>query len=132
MSSANDFDRMILDFMNDDPCTAYYQKSFAGSYDPATGELAVTLVEIPVQVILVDLTRNNNGLSSKFGTTILVGDKDCYMRPPEKADPLATPLVIDTTADRLRVGSIVYKVYDMKSADPTGSAPLLYNLMLRR
>lgn len=132
MSSANDFDRMILDFMNDDPCTAYYQKSNAGAYDPSTGELATTLVEIPVQIILVDMTRNNNGLSSKFGTEILAGDKECFMRPPEKADPLMIPLVIDTTADRLRVGSIMYKVQDMKEANPTGAAPILYNLMLRR
>jgi hypothetical protein len=132
MSSASDFDRMILDFFRDDPATAYYQKSSLGTYDPATGEVASTLIEVPVQIILLDLTRNSNGLSSKFGTEILSGDKECYILPPEKADPLALPLVIDTTADRIRIGSIVYKVFRMQEANPTGASPLLYNLMLRR
>ena len=100
MSSASDFDRMILEFMRDDPMTCHYQKSSAGTYDPSTGELAVTLVEVPCSGILLDMTSNSNGLSSKFGTEILAGDKELYLLPPEKVDPLATPLVIDTTADR--------------------------------
>lgn len=132
MSAANDFSRMILDFMRDDPLTAYYIKATTGAYDPSTGEVAVTTVEIPVQAILLDLIRTNNGLSSKFGTEILAGDKEVYVLPPEKADPLAIPLVVDTTSDRIRIGNTTYKIEVMKEANPSASAPLLYDLLIRR
>lgn len=132
MSASSDFDRAILEFFNDDPLTATYLKFTVGVYDPSTGEASVTNVEIPVKCILLDMTRTNNGLSSKFGTLVSEGDKECYILPVEKADPLAIPLVIDTTSDRLKIGSITYNVAAMKEANPTGSAPLLYNLMLKR
>ena len=121
-----------MDFFLDDPLTAYYLKSTVGAYDPSTGEASVTDVQIPVKCILLDMTRTNNGLSSKFGSLVSEGDKECYILPPNKIDPTALPLIIDTTSDRLRIGSITYKIAAMKEANPTGCAPFLFNLMLRR
>lgn len=118
--------------MRDDPAIGYYQKSIQGSYDPSTGDYSTSLVEIPCSIILEDLTRNSNGLSYDFGTDIIAGDKNCYLLPPEKADPTVMSLVIDTVADRIRVGAQIYRIENMKSADPTGANPLLYQLMLRR
>ena len=132
MSAANEFQSMILQFMQDDPTTVYYTKYTQGVYDPTTSLFTTTAVEIPCSAIFQDLTRNNNGLSQVYGKEILEGDKDMYLYPPERANPSATPLTIDTTSDRVRVGNILYKVAVVKSADPTGNAPLLYNMMLRR
>ena len=132
MSAESDFLPMILDFFRDDPATGYYTKYQQGSYDPATINYTTTAVEIPCKILLLDLTRNSNGLSSVFGTEILAGDKECWLLPPEKADTTAIPLTIDTTADRLRVGSITYKIETMKEANPTGSNVIVYQLMLRR
>lgn len=133
MSAESDFMvDCIMAFLNDDPAIGYYQKSIQGSYDPSTGDYSASIVEIPCSIILEDLTRNSNGLSYDFGTDIVAGDKNCYLLPPEKADPTAIPLVIDTVADRIRVGTQIYRIINMKSADPTGANPLLYQLMLRR
>lgn len=131
-STEDDFMRMLFDMFSDDPATGYYQKFSTGSYDPNTGENIQTMTEIPVQIILQDLTRNSNGLSYDFGTDIVAGDKNCYVLPPNKVDSSQPQLMIDTVADRLRVGTLVYRVENMKSTDPTGSNPILYQLMLRR
>ena len=132
MSAESEFLPMIMAFMRDDPTTAYYIKYTQGSYDPTTSEYTTVEVETPCQCLILDLTRNNNGLSSVYGKEILAGDKDCYMLPPEKADVNAMPLVIDTVSDRIRIANTTYKVCDMKVSDPTGTNPLLYQLMLRR
>jgi len=132
MSAADDFDRMILDFMRDDPLTATYIQYGTPVYDTTTGESTTPETLTSVQCIILDFDRMSNGLSSKFGTEILQGDKDFYMYPTNKADPLATPIVPNPTSDRITVGGITYKIVNMKEANPQASAPLLYNLMLRR
>ena len=132
MSAASDFDRMILDFMNDDSLTATYHQYTQGAYDTTTSEYTTVQVDTPVRGILLDFDRVSNGLSSKFGTLILQGDKEFYMLPTQKADPLATPIVPNTTSDRITVANITYKIEVSKSADPTGAAPLLYNFKLQR
>ena len=131
MSSTSDFDRMCLDFINDDPMTATYLQ-YIEDYDYATSENIVIEVRTSVSGILLDFDRTSNGLSSKFGEMVLAGDKDFYMLPTQKRDPLATPIVPNTTSDKIIVAGITYKIHVMKSADPTGAAPLLYNFMLRR
>ena len=132
MSTEEDFIRSILDFMQDDPLTVYYTKYTQGSYDPSTSEYTSTVVEIPCSAIILDLTRNSNGLSSVYGKSILAGDKDMYLFPPNKLDANVSPLTIDTTVDRVRVGSILYKVEDMKELNPQGDNTILYQFFLRR
>lgn len=131
MSAASDFDAMIMDFMRDDPMTATYLQ-YIEDYDYATSENILIEVRTPVSGILLDFDRTNNGLSSKFGELVISGDKDFYMLPTQKRDPLATPIVPNTTSDKIIVAGITYKIHMMKAADPTGAAPLLYNFMLRR
>jgi hypothetical protein len=131
MSAASDFDRMILEFINDDPMTATYLR-YIEEYDYATSENVLVEIATPVSGILLDFDRTSNGLSSKFGEMVLAGDKDFYMLPTQKRDPLATPIVPNTTSDKISVAGITYKCHVVKSSDPTGSSPLLYNFMLRR
>lgn len=131
MSAASDFDSMIMDFMRDDPMTATYLQ-YIEDYDYATSENTVVEITTPVSGILLDFDRSNNGLSSKFGEMVLAGDKNFYMLPTQKRDPLATPIIPNTTSDKIIVAGITYKIHVMKEANPTGAAPLLYNFMLRR
>lgn len=131
MSAASDFDRMILDFMADDPMTATYLQ-YIEDYDYATSENVLVEVATPVSCILLDFERTNNGLSSKFGQLVIAGDKELYMLPTQKRDLVATPIIPNTTSDKIIVAGITYKIHVSKSADPTGAAPLLYNFMLRR
>ena len=132
MSYVTDFLPMILDFMNDDPCFGVYHQATNPVYDPSTSTNNYTNVDISVQVILQDLTRNSNGLSSVFGTEILAGDKECMMLPPEYFSLSPSSLTVNTTSDTMTVAGILYKVVNMKSADPTGASSILYQLMLRR
>lgn len=131
MSAASDFDQMLLLFMADDPMTATYLQ-YIEDYDYATSENVLVEVATPVSCILLDFERTNNGLSSKFGQLVIAGDKELYMLPTQKRDPLATPIVPNTTSDKIIVAGITYKIQMMKESNPTGAAPLLYNFMLRR
>lgn len=133
MSDFSDFDRAILEFFVDFGFEATYIKQLGdGVYDPATGENVITTVEIPVEAILLDLTLQSNGLSTKFGTLVQAGDKELYIRPPEKTDPLRLPLVINPANDRVRANGVEYKIHSMKELNTTSTESLLYNLYIRR
>jgi hypothetical protein len=132
MSAAADFDRMILDFMNDDRLFGTYIQFSDPVYDTTTGENSSIKTETPVQLILLDFDRIINGQSSKYGTDILQGDKDCYMLPTNKANPAAPLIIPNPTRDLINVAGTTYKIVIMKEANPEASAPLLYNMMLRR
>lgn len=132
MSAEQDFLRSILDFFSDDPAEGTYHQYTEGDYDTSTSEYAIVKVDTPVKIILLDFDRISNGLSSKFGTEVLAGDKELYLLPTQKADPLAIPINPNPTSDRITVAGTTYKIVVVKSADPTGSNPLLYNMMLRR
>lgn len=131
MSASDDFDRMILEFMQDDPQTATYHQYLSGVYNPATSEYTTTQVDTQVQCIVQDFDRLNAGFSSKFNTLIEAGDREMYMRPTEKVNHLATPIVPNPTKDRVTVNGITYKIEIVKVADP-GNVPLVYNFLLRR
>ena len=132
MSTESDFMGMIMEFMNDDPVILQYVKSQAPVYDVTTSTNTTTKVSYPTNGILLDFTHTNNGLSSKFGTEIVAGDKELYMLPPNKYDPMQLPIVIDTTQDQVVIGNLTYKCMVMKEVNPTGSNPILYNFLLRR
>lgn len=129
MSAESDFGRMIQLFMEDDPLVATYHQYSQGSYNPATSEYETAQVDTLVQAILLDLTGNSNGSSSKFGTSISEGDMELYFKPFSDS-PLVQP--VDTTSDKVTVGGVIYKVAVMKSVNPMGNSPMLYNLMLKR
>ncbi len=101
-------------------------------FNPSTGSNSSTEVETEVSGIVLDLTMQSNGLVSKFGTTIVAGDKEFLMLPPEKADPLADALTINTVSDRVVIAGVSYAIIAMREANPTGAAPLLFDLHIRR
>ncbi len=125
------FDRMLSQFFKDDSITATYIKETVGDYDPTTGTSPSTVVETQVSVIVLDMLQNSNGLSSKFGTEILEGDKEAYILPPEKKNPSATPLVLSPNIDKLKVGNKYYKIFKVKEGNHGGSVTVAYNVMLR-
>lgn len=128
----DDFDRLVMDFMRDYPMTATYVQQTDGAYDPATGTVTSTTDEIEVEAILLDLTLSSNGLSTRHGTAVVAGDKQLIVRPPNKTDPDAAPLVINTATDRVIVAGHTYKVVTFKEINPTGPDPIAFDLYLRR
>lgn len=132
MSAYDSANQAILDFMNDDPLIVQYQQFKSGSYDPTTSVNTSTIVSTNCKALILDLTRNVNGLSTKYGQMILEGDKDCYIYPPALLNSLQPQFVIDTAVDKVLIGTILYRVVNMKELNPSGSSALLYNIMLRR
>lgn len=128
----NDFDVTVLEFIRESGGPASLLKQATGDYNPATGTVATLGDEIPVEGILMDLTLQSNGLSTKYGTLVEAGDKEFWMRPPHKTDPLLDVVQIIPASDRLRIGSIVYKIVTLKELNPTGDDPILISLYLRR
>lgn len=132
MTTASDFDRMVLEFMRDDPLTAYYQKITSGDYNPVTSSVGVVTTEIPVSAILLDLTLRSNGLTKEANSLIQAGDKLLFVRPPNKADPDADFLVVDPTSDRIRIGSTVYTIVTFKEVNPSAQNQILIELYIRQ
>ncbi len=132
MSIISDFDDVVVEFMRDYPMLATYVQQTDGVYDPATGSMSSTTTQTVVDAILLDLTLSSNGLSTRHGTTVIAGDKQLVVRPPNKKDPLAPALVINTATDRVIVHGITYKVVTFKEINPTGDNPILFDLYLRR
>lgn len=131
MSTA-DFDFVVAEFMRDYGTTGQFIRTVTGQYDPNTGTTPTTVTEIDVEVILMDLTLQSNGYSVKYGTLVQAGDKDIYMRPPNKVVPYMMPLEINPATDSVRVNGIVYKIVTMKEVNTTGTNAIVYSLYARR
>jgi len=128
----DDFDNTVLEFIRDYGFTATYVSTVDGEYDPATGSSPRTVTPTPVEAILMDLTLNSNGLSTRFGTLVVSGDKQLLVRPPNKTNPTTPVLAINTATDRVKVKGVEYKIVTFKEVNPTGSDPILYDLYIRR
>lgn len=128
----SDFDLTVLEFIRESGCSATLIKEATGAYNPATGTVASDTDEIAVEAILMDLTLQSNGLSTKYGTLVEAGDKELYMRPPHKTNPLLGEIEIKPASDRIRVGAVTYKIVTFKELNPSASDPALYTLYLRR
>jgi len=125
-------DRVVLDFINDDPLTAYYTRQIPGTFNATTGEYTISSVEIPVRGIQLDMVLTRNGQSTEDNKMIRQGDKQFFMQPPEKTDPLAIPLVINEASDTIRIGTKTYNIVTCKEVNPSGSNVILYEIYLRK
>lgn len=132
MSVAADFDRMVAEFMADDPLTVVYIKQTTGDYDTTTREALVTTYEISVQAILLDLTLRTNGLSTEQNSLIQAGDKLLFVRPPEKTNPLASSILVNPSSDRIRIGNTTYKIVTFKESNPSAANQILIELYIRK
>jgi hypothetical protein len=132
MTAFADFDGAIGEFFDDFGFEATLLKINSVTHNTTTRGSTPVVVEIPVEAILMDLTLQSNGLSVKFGTLVQAGDKELYVRPPNKVDPVLLPLTITPQKDRVRVNGVEYSVVTMKEVNTTGSEALLYDLYIRR
>lgn len=132
-----DFDSTVLEFMREYPLVVEYKK-YTSVYNPSTGGVdAATVVTTEVNALLLDLTLNSNGLSTRFGTMVVAGDKQLFIQPPQKAssnfgNPTPEELTVDPATDRVVVNGQEYKIVTFKEINPTGTNPILYDLYIRR
>lgn len=124
-----DFDTSLVGLFSDFGVTsanAVLVQASQSDYDPSVGSVVATTAEIPVRALLVDLTLQSNGLSLKYGTQIIAGDKEAYVLPNSD-----TPFTINPN-DKLRIAGIEYKVVTLKEFNTTGLNPIAFSLYLRR
>lgn len=131
MADFTDFDNALSEFFEEFGFEATYLKH-EDSYSSTTLKSTQTVIEIPIEAILLDLTLQSNGLSTKFGTLVLAGDKELYVRPTNKSDPIRPSLTIDPSKDRVKVNGVEYKIVTMKEINPTATEPLVFDLYIRR
>lgn len=126
-----DFDSAIMSFFSEFGFTATYLSASEGTYNPATGENTVAVTEIPVEAIQLDLPLVRNGMSTSTGTLIQDGDKQLFVRPPNKSDENSDALVVNPAADRVRIGATEWRIVTAKETNPTGSNQILIELYIR-
>lgn len=132
MKPVDDFDYAVLEFMQDFGTTMQYTKIVAGEYDVETGVVSSTEEVTDVEGIILDLTLQSNGYSTKYGTMVQAGDKEIFVRPPKKADSSADNLVVDPATDFIVVGDVEWKVVTFKEVNPVGDDnPILFSFYVR-
>lgn len=128
--SLADFDLVALDMISEFGASATYVQSSQMEYSPSTGALVGGETKVQTKAVLLDLTLQSNGLSLKYGTEIVAGDKEAYVLPPSK---LGGPnITITPGSDKLIFGGVTYSVVTFKEINPSGNSPVVYFLYLRR
>ena len=131
MTTLAEFDAVVLEVISEVGAIMTYTKLSQGVYDPATGSVDVSSNPIPVKAMLLDLTLQSNGLSTKYGTDIQTGDKEAYFIPPMKFG--GPSITVDPVNDKFTApDGTVYTIVTFKEINPSGSNPILYSLYLRR
>jgi hypothetical protein len=124
--SLPDLEEAAIELVTEFGGAGTYTSFTNGTYNTSTAKGSDTLVTQPVTAVLLDLTLQSNGMSLKYGTTIIAGDKEAYMLPP------ANLVKITPGRDYLTFGGVRYTVVTFKEINPTGNLPYVYFLYLRR
>lgn len=124
--STSEFNDVVSEFFDVQgwSCSATLIKR-TSVYDPNTSENVVTEKHYTMKAIPFDYLNKFQGVSTQTDTLIKTGDKQVYLKP--------TPLVvsIDPSADRLQIGSVIYKIVTVKEVNPTLTNPIYYELFVR-
>ncbi len=127
-----DFDSAIMSFFSEFGFSATYLQASTATYNPATGENVVTVTEIPVEAIQLDLPLTRNGASTATGTLIQDGDKQLFIRPPKKTNIGYPVLAVNPAADRVRIGLTEWRIVTAKELNPSTQDSILIELYIRR
>lgn len=132
MSIMTEFDPMVMEFFSEYGVAGQYVKTSV-TFDANTGEASDTSTSQDVQCIVLDLDLQSNGLGVKPGTTIEAGDKQIFIRPPNKVDSGVSNFSVDPATDKIVVGSDEYHIITFKQANPTmGADPTLFIFYVRK
>jgi len=133
MTALSDFDGAVSEFMQEFGFTAtYLQPDGTSAYDPSTGTNTVNYLSIPVKAIQMDLNLRSNGLTVAPNTLIQSGDKQLYIRPPNKSDTEAVALVVNPAADKVEINGVLWRILTFKEITPDATDQILIELYIRR
>jgi hypothetical protein len=127
------FDRVVANMVNKFGTTAYVSVAVSEVYDPLTSENVVTYQDYPVNAMLFDYVRKNEGEGEAQNTLIRTGDKQVYIQPPQKTDiGLALPH-LSANRDFFKINDKIYKIVTVKQLNPSQQQVncILYELYIR-
>lgn len=96
------------------------------------GEVIRTSEDIPVKAAMFDYANSGAGDKANFGTTILEGDKQCFMLPVSLTNPQSTNPDFKANRDCIVIAGVEWKVLTIKEINPTGVHTSVYDLHLRK
>lgn len=104
---------------------ATYTQVVEGTYNTDTGTSTTSVVNKTVTAVVLDLTLQSNGYSTKYGTLVQQGDKEAYVIPPQGG------IVVNPATDTFTMNSKTWKVVTFKQINPNMNERMVYFLYLR-
>jgi hypothetical protein len=124
--STSDFNSVVSEFFDaQDWSTKCYLIKYTDSYDETTSENTQVEKKYETKAMIFDYIKKNEGLSTESQTLIKTGDKQVFLKPSRFFSE------IDSSKDRLQVGSKIYKIITVKDFNPNLSNCLYYELYVR-
>lgn len=124
--STSDFHSVVREFFRDQGwSTAAVLIKTTSVYDDATSENITTERRYTVRAMPFDYIRKEQGDGTLGQTLVRSGDKQIFLAPSQYVKE------IDPSADKIQLGTKVYKIVTVKTVDPTLSDVLYYELFVR-
>ena len=131
MSRFSDFDQVVVGMMEDFGVVSQLLIQGDGVFDPVTGSYTDATTSYDVNTIYMDFTLARFGQQTAEGTLIQIGDKQCFMQPLNKSDPLQAMPTVQANRDRISVGGRVYKIANLKVINPAMNDAIVYEMHLK-
>jgi hypothetical protein len=129
----NQLDRTVATMMSRFGTSGFITVSVSEEYDPATSENVVTYQDYPVNIMVFDYVRKNEGEGTQNNTLVQTGDKQVYVQPPQKTEVGIALPHLNANRDFLKIGDKTYKIVTVKQLNPSLAQEncILYELYIR-
>lgn len=131
MGRFSDFDQVVVGMMEDFGVVSQLLIQGDGVFNPTTQEYVANITSYDVITIFMDFTLARFGTQTAEGTLIQTGDKQCYMQPLNKRNPLLAMPTVQPNKDQISVGGRVYKIANLKMINPTMTDAIVYEMHLK-
>jgi hypothetical protein len=98
------------------------------------GETVQTHTDYPVNVALFSYPQSNSGDKASFGTSILAGDKQCFIQPINKSgtcEELEQP-EIKANRDVIILNNVEWKIFALKEINSSVNNTIVFEAHLRK
>lgn len=99
-------------------------KTVEGAYDPDTSLVSTTTTNYTIRVIGSDYIQKGSGFTDYMGGLVQTGDKQLFIKPDAA---LPAPLVDDVVLFEGKK----WRIIALKTHNPSGSSPYLYEAYMR-
>jgi hypothetical protein len=130
MSRFVDFDRTVIQMMRDFGGVGTLRVRSDGTY--VDGEVVQTTTDYPVNIIMLDYPQVGAGDKANFNTTILEGDKQCYIQPRDKEVFHQPQPQIKANRDTMVIAGTEWKIMNHKDLNTSSAESVLIDLHLRK